>query len=325
MMPRLWFLLITLVPCVVAQSGGDASRGSSYVRVRIAADSNRACDAHTQVSLMSDSGSVVEGVVDSQCTVEFFGVAAGNYHVAVSGPNIVGSDNREFAVDNRGSQELDVAVRTSGESNPASTSPGMVATTDLKVPRNARKKFDRAGELIAKNDFPKALDQLHQAIGIYPAYAEAYNDLGVVYRRLGDNTQSREALQEALQLNDHLAPAYANLARLEIAGHNYSAAEKLLDKATATGLDDTPTLMLLASVELQTQHYDQAIANCHKAHATPQVPHAVAHYVAARAYEHENRLSDAVGELRTFLSEEQSGAKADEARKEIAALQAAAK
>ena len=47
--------------------------------------------------------------------------------------------------------------------------------------------------------------------------------------------------------------------------------------------------------------------------------------MAARAYEHENRLTDAVSELRTFLSEEQSGARADEARKEIAALQAAVK
>jgi tetratricopeptide (TPR) repeat protein len=274
---------------------------------------------------MSDSGSVAEGVADSQCAVEFFGVAAGNYHVAVSGPNIVGSDNREFSIDNRGSEELDVSVRTSGASTPDSTSPGMVAAANLKVPRNAKKKFERASELIAKNDLPKAIDQLHQAVGIYPSYAEAYNDLGVVYRRLGDNAHSREALEEALRLNDHLAPAYANLARLEIGGRNYSAAENLLDKATATGLDDTPTLMLLASVELQTQHYDRAIANCHKAHATPQIPHAVAHYMAARAYEHENRLTDAVSELRTFLSEEQSGARADEARKEIAALQAAVK
>jgi hypothetical protein len=47
----------------------------------------------------------------------------------------------------------------------------------------------------------------------------------------------------------------------------------------------------------------------------------VAHYVAARVFEYENRPADAVAELQIFLSEETPGPRADVARKEINALQ----
>jgi hypothetical protein len=47
----------------------------------------------------------------------------------------------------------------------------------------------------------------------------------------------------------------------------------------------------------------------------------VAHYVAARVFEYENRPADAVAELQTFLSEETPGPRADVARKEMTALQ----
>jgi len=319
----LCFVFVILPPASFAQMFGDGAPGSGDVHVRISGV-NGACDSRTHVALIGDSDQgIVQGTVSSQCVADFMNVRGGTYHVAISGPDVVGSDNREFTVDSRMPQQLDVAVRYSDAAKPAPATAGMVSSENLSVPKKARKEFEHAEELMAKNDLPKAVQGLQKAIEIYPAYADAYNDLGVAYRKLGDNAKSREALEEAIHRNDHLAPAYANLARVEIAERNYPAAEGLLDKATASGLDDTPTLMLLASVELQTQHFDDVIANCHKVHATPQVPHAVAHYMAARAYEHENRLSDAVGELRTFLSEEQSGARADEARKEIAALQAA--
>jgi Tfp pilus assembly protein PilF len=324
MMPRLCLFLVTLVPCVVAQSDSDISRGSNRVRIRIESESNRACDVRTRVSLMSNSGpAVAEGYANTQCVVEFFSVPAGNYHVVVSGPGIAGA--REFEIDANKTQELEVPVSALGEPKAVGAGSATVAANELTIPRSAKKKFESASQLIAKNNLPKALDQLHKAIDIDPTYAEAYNDLGVVYGRMGDKTQSREALQKAIRLNDRLAPAYVNLARLEIADRNFPEAEKLLGKATATGLNDAPTLILLASVELLTQHYDRAVANCHKAHATPQIPHAAAHYIAARAYEHENRPAEALAELRTFLSEEQTGVRAAAARKEMANLQAAAR
>ncbi len=78
----------------------------------------------------------------------------------------------------------------------------------------------------------------------------------------------------------------------------------------------------LANVELLDKHYEAAIATCRTVHSRPHQSYALIHYIAARAYEHESRLSEAAAEFETFLQEEPSGARADAVRKELAAIQA---
>ena len=52
----------------------------------------------------------------------------------------------------------------------------------------------------------------------------------------------------------------------------------------------------------------------------PQTPHAGAHWVAGQAFEQKDQLADAAAEFQLFLNEEQSGPRADLARKELANL-----
>jgi Flp pilus assembly protein TadD len=196
-----------------------------------------------------------------------------------------------------------------------------VTVGDLSIPEGARKEFDKANQLIARDNWQKAIARLNKAIAIYPQYAEAYNNLGMAYGRLGDKVRDREALQKAVSLNDHFAPAYVNLARLAIADRDFPQAEALLNRATAIAPNDSQILVLLASAELLNQHYDQALATCRRVHSTSRNAHALVHYIAARVFEHEKRPADALAELQTFLSEEQSGPRADAARKEMISLQ----
>jgi hypothetical protein len=69
-------------------------------------------------------------------------------------------------------------------------------------------------------------------------------------------------------------------------------------------------------------NYDQAIASSRKLHSIANTAHALAHYIAARAFEHQNRQDDAVTEFQTFLVEEPTGVRADAVRKEMSGLQA---
>jgi lipopolysaccharide biosynthesis regulator YciM len=142
----------------------------------------------------------------------------------------------------------------------------------------------------------------------------------VAYARLGDRTREREALQKAVAL--HFAPAFVNLARMAIVDRDMTQAETLLGKATAEDPASTPTLILLANVELLEHHYDLAIGNCRKAHSLAQDSHALAHYIAARALEHQDRSLEAMAEFQTFLQEEPRGERAEAVRRELAGLQA---
>ena len=314
-----------LVPFSFAQSGIDGMTRAGSVRVHVTSENGRGCDIQAHVSLMSGSGvQIAQGFTNQECDVQFVNVPAGSYHVIVSGAAIENSDSGGFYVESRIGISLDVTakrVENAYQNDTNLPSGPMVAAKDLGIPEGARKEFDRANRFVAKENWEKAIERLQKAIAVYPSYAEAYNSLGVAYEHLGDRIRNREAFQKAVNLNDHYAPAYVNLARSAVADRDFPQAEALLDRANTIAPNDSQILVLLAGAELLNQHFDQALATSRKAHTTSGGGHAVVHYVAARVFEHQNRPTDALAELQVFLSEEKSGPRADAARKEMIALQ----
>ncbi len=317
-------LLLLLVPCCSAQFRSANSTGN--VRVRIVFPNGRRCQTRVRIVLMEGSSTtpVATTISNDDCMAGFDNVAVGTYHAIVSGEGIVETDSGSFDVDARKvSQSLEITVKTKVDSSEETTQPlggPTVAAVDLNIPDKAKKEFDKANELIARQDWKQAQERLTKAVDIYPKYASAYNNLGVVFGHLGERAQERASLQKAISINDHFAPAYVNLGKMAIVDRNFPEAEDFLTKATA--LDpNNQTLVLLANVELMNQHFDEALASCNRAHATPHDPHALVHYIAARALEDKNDLQGAILELQTFLQEEAAGERADAVRKELAALQ----
>ncbi|MGA8764939.1 MAG: tetratricopeptide repeat protein [Candidatus Sulfotelmatobacter sp.] len=255
---------------------------------------------------------------------EFSNLEIGNYHLIISGQGVQETDSGVFEVDpRRVGQTFDVTVRRAqdddAEHNPQAG--GTVNTSDQNIPKNAAEEFDKATVLMGKKEWNKAIEHLHRALAIYPQYAAAYNNLGVIYANLGDRPREREALGKAISLNDHFAPAFVNLARMAIADRDMPEAASFLNKATAADPTNAQTLVLLANVELLLGHYDPAIASCRKAHSLSQDSHALAHYIAARAFEHQSRVPEAVDEFQTFLKEEPTGKRSESVRKELSHLQ----
>lgn len=329
---RLVIPTLLLLSCSFAQiapttfESAPSSR-SGTVKVHVAFPEGTGCGVATHVSLIGPAGiAVAEGYTNSYCEIEFTNVPGGNYNIVVGGRDAASSVNSNITVDSRGGEDLEVRMTAPAYSGqPTGTgSVAFVPKADLVIPEKAKREFDKANDQIAKQEWKKALEQLNKAVAAYPGYAEAYNNMGAVYARLGDRAHEREVLQKAIGANDHIAAAYVNLARMDIVDRDFRSAETRLEKATAIDPLDAMTLVLLSNVQLMNLKYDDAIATTRKAHSM-SAPHAVAHYVAARAFEAEHKPADALNELQIFLSEEQSGPRADAARKELAALKSAAR
>jgi tetratricopeptide (TPR) repeat protein len=318
---RRFFLPLVVLAYLVSYATAQNRTGD--IRVRITFSDGLGCNTHAHLILISGGGThVLETYTDSQCMAAFDNLAVGNYHVIVSGGGLQETDSGLFEVDERKSgQYLFVAVKSVGEVKRAQpTSDATVSATALKIPPNAAKEFDKANKLIAKEDWVGAKENLEKALAIYPQYAAAYNNLGVVEGRMGNSAGEQENLQKAVSLDEHFAPAYVNLGKLSIKQHDLAGAEGYFTKAISAGSSDAATLTLLANTQLLNRHFNKAITTCREVHEGPQAPHVLCHYIAARAMAHENRLGDAKSELAVFLAEEPSGARADEVRKEMAAL-----
>ena len=312
-----------LFACLLSPATAQFRTGNLQVRVTFT--DGRPCDIRAHVQLMGSASTspVAESYTNDSGMTSFNNIEIGNYHLIVSGQGIQETDSGLFEVDpRRTSQFLYVTVKSTRKTEqPTLNELGTVGAMDLQIPESAAKEFDKATALMAKHDWKKAIERLDKALAIYPQYAAAYNNLGVVYSRIGDRNREREALRKAISLNDHFAPAFVNLAKMAISDRDFPAAEALLDKAAGMDPSNSQNLVLLANVELLDRHYDQAITNCRKVHSLAQGSHSLVHYIAARAFEHENRTSDAVAEFQIFLSEEPSGERAEAVRKELAGLQ----
>ena len=316
---RALFFVVLLTGSVSAQF--DNPLANRRVTIRLVSQDRSVCDATTRVTLTGMAGIVASGSpTSSDCEIQFVDIPIGTYRLSVSGLHFSAFDAGTVAIDSSGSKEMEVTIDSGKRANQGGMTP-LVGVGELNVPSNARKEFDKANELIAKKDFEKAIQRLDKAIAIYPAYTEAYNNLAVVYSRLGDSKQENEALEKALSIDDHFAPAYVNLGRVDLRTGKFSEAEAALNKANSLDPNDGMTMVLLAYVEFMNRHFDEAIATSRRAHSLPQGPHAFVHQVAARAFEQKHDVTNAIAELELFLKEEQTGPRAEIVRKELAALQ----
>jgi tetratricopeptide (TPR) repeat protein len=311
------FLCLVVCPLVAQRPGGN-------LQVFVTLPDDHPSGEQLRVQLISgDSGvQVAETYTDNRGRAQFDRVGVGSYTISISGQTIEATVSDPFQVDERKTtQSISLRVKPISTDANRAGSGASVSAGDLKVPEQASKEFDKATKLMAKQQWPKAIDQLNKALAIYPAYAEAYTNLGVVYAKTGDPVKEREALQKAIVANDHFAPGFVNLARMEIREHNFTDAEAHLKQAAAIDPTDVPTLALLAQVQLLDHHYADSVANARKVHSMAHESYALVHYVAARACERMNRLADAIAEFKLFLSEEPAGDRATAARLEMNAIQ----
>jgi len=321
-------LLSVLVPHAHAQThgavGGLPSKNGN-VHVHVVYVDDRRAGGNLLVTLMQGSSStpVEKTYTNDAGKADLWNIPQGTYHVIVSGDGIQTTDSGLFEVDSRQvSQSQYVTVRQieAADAKAGGSKAGSVSASDLNVPMKARKELEKANEAMARQDWSKAAELLNKAIAIYPQYVGAYNNLGVVYSRLNDIAHEQQALEKAMSLDEHFAPACENLAKLYLRQKDFSHAETLLGKALSVDPNNGQNLTLLADTQYMERHYDAAIATAQRAHGLPNEHPSIVHYIAAKAYEQENRQAEALAEFQAFLKEEPKGPRADHVRSDIAKM-----
>jgi tetratricopeptide (TPR) repeat protein len=98
---------------------------------------------------------------------------------------------------------------------PARESVGTVSAQRLRhrPPKAARKAYEKAAKLLLQNrKAAEAATELEKAIALDPNYAEAHNELGVAYVRLGRNPEAASEFRRAIALVPGESLPLSNLA-----------------------------------------------------------------------------------------------------------------
>jgi predicted Zn-dependent protease len=316
------FLLLALPALAQFRGESQLPTSSQQVRITVAFSNGGPCDPSTNIALLNSGGIVAEGAVNDSCEVNFSSISPGTYRISVTGQTFDRSDTHTVEINSSGMNDVEVRVQRKAQLPPSKISP-LVSASDLSVPASAKKEFDKAAELMARQNWTKAIEKLNHAIAIAPNYSTAYNDLGVAYGHIGDHEHQFSSFQKAISINEHCSPAYANLARMSIDSGDLPEAEKLLNHALEYEPNNVATLVLLSFVEFNNRHFNEVVATAHKAHALAE-NHAIVHWAAAVALEREpNRVTDRQSELKLYLQEAPSGAHASQALQMLTTLNAA--
>jgi len=233
--------------------------------------------------------------------------ADGIYRLSIKGPNIettsgtcqiypTEADHREYVRVQPAKAEKSEPVPTSGNES--------VSVQSMGVPPKAKEIFERAMTSFAKGDLAKTKELLEEALAIYPEYARAHNNLGVLYLKEGDKTKAKQEFFAGVHDDPSLTSGYVNLAKVAMSDNDLEEAEKELGNAIEHDPSALSALVLLVSAEYGRNEYDQALANAKRVHDLAQhEPYGEVHLVAGEIYLKRNQPTEALAEFEMFLKE----------------------
>jgi Tfp pilus assembly protein PilF len=135
--------------------------------------------------------------------------------------------NHVFAVDLKAPDSL-----------PYNADQNSVQLQQLRVPAAARHEFQDSLQAEMRQDEQGMLKHLKRALEIEPSYADALNNLGAYYYRVGNETLAIQYLTKVTQLNPDLYSGWINLAGVLLITNRWEDALKAALKGVALRPED---------------------------------------------------------------------------------------
>jgi TolA-binding protein len=321
--------LIPLLTCILLISLAHGQRRpgmrpstSSQLTVEVITENDQVVSgSQMRVQLLNAGGVPLgERFTDTNGRAQFSGLSSGGYNLRVTGPGFEEAyisfriEPMEFT------HAESVRVRASPTGTGAGGSPVAVSVPSFNIPGKARKEFEKGNDAARKRDFAEAVKHYQKAVEIYPQFAAAENNLGFICLQTQDYACAREALEKAVSIDPHLARALLNLGRLKSIEKNFGEAESLFQRTLALEPKNPEALTFIAQTELALRKYPDAILYAQRVHLLSHERFAVAHLIAAQAFELQQKLQEAVAEFDMFLREAPKDPRASAVRQESAQL-----
>ena len=160
--------------------------------------------------------------------------------------------------------------------------------------------FNSGVDLYHQRDYAKAIQAYQKVIEIDPGYAEAYNNLGIIYQEAGDFDRALSAYQKAIEINPKYEKALNNLGILLYLKGRYEESIRAFQKALTLNANNIESHTNLGILFKKQGQVDQAIESYHRALAINPL-HGEAHYNMGLLYEQLGNMEMAIGHYQKFI------------------------
>lgn len=298
-----------------------SSRSDLVVRVRLRSEKPPAKPIEVELCTL-DGVARFETFTHGDGRADFHDVVEGKYRIRVQGAGYVTYLSEPFEILHNEHSHAEVAYISELPAKDAATSPPTISMYDLNVPDKAKAQLEKAEKAFAAGNVDESVLAIRKAIQIYPPYARAYNDLGVVLMSKGDTGGAKQAFEQSLKINSRFEPAMVNLARLQLKSQDLQAAAETIQNAVDIEPEDLGALAILANVQFFQGKFDAALGTVSQVHTVPHSNYVDVHLIAAEIYQKQGRNPEALNECRLFLAEAPKSPRVEQVRKAMAVIEA---
>jgi tetratricopeptide (TPR) repeat protein len=198
-----------------------------------------------------------------------------------------------------------------------------VSRTSLNAPKAARNAYESGLKAMRSDHIDGAAKEFERAIAAYPAYANAWLELGRARQRLGSAQRARDAWKKAIELDPKLMGAYVELGLDAGLRHDWKVATQYLDQALRLDPLDYPDAWFGDAVA----HYylgenDAAEKSAREAvRLDPKGRNPRAGYVLGMALARKGDREGAAAELKRYLKTAPRAPDAELVKSQLAAIE----
>lgn len=199
-----------------------------------------------------------------------------------------------------------------------------VSETTQSAPKEARKNFEKGRELLLqKGRMEDAQKSLEKAVAIYPQFAAAWNELGLMFARRDAMTEARNAYRSAISADARYVPPLDGLAFVAAREDKWDEVAQLTSEVIRLDPAGFPRAYFLNGMaKYRARDFDGAEKSTREAikvdglHEFPQAQFQLALILIMK-----RDNAGAAEQLRSYLAANPKGSDAPAAQRELTALE----
>ena len=328
------FVLLCLVIIANGQGFGDRTRmggtgGNNSIQGRIYLPTDNPISGF-RVKLESTNAPTITTFTDSEGIFHFSSLEAGHYSIVIDSTDNYESARETMTIDRQlpgesTSKTFNLVIYLRPK-NTAQAKPGVIRAEFASVPKPALEKYDEALKAVRSNETEKAIQLFNAAIAIYPQFAEAYSQVGILYIKKGDLDKAFEFSSKALQLDSRNFNAKLNSGIVLVNRRKWDEAEKILRQALIQKEGYAPLYMYLGISLIGLNKLDEAETELLKSVSLKSDENvALAHKYLGALYWQKKRFTEAADELEKYVKLNPKGSDAERIKGTIKELRSKTK
>lgn len=332
-------LLMLITANARAQSGTNSTGngGRHTIQGRIYLPSGRTSDIMgVKVKLESISSGELITFADNGGSYGFKNVISGSYYIVIEASEYFEAVREAVYIGDPGSSSIGGgAVASTGmghivnvplylqpkKSNANNSANGGVVNAQLAgVPQPAVELYEKAITAKSSNDSNAAIENLKQAISLYPNFSLALNELGVQYLKLNMLKEAKEAFRSSIRVSSDAFAPRLNLAMILFQANDNGEAEKELREAIKINDSSWHAHYYLGRVQIKLRNFDGAEKELIRALNLGGESAGIVHYYLGGIYWGKKQYKQAADALEKYLQLTPNASDADRVRKTVADL-----